>query len=146
MQEAPPQFSPDGLFWWDGGRWVAAIRHATAPVQSSRTAYPQTSSNMRIVLLIFLGLMTVGAGFLALGFTLVVTSGDYGPLDVTLDATAIYMFGLSIAAIVGVSMRTVWAKWLAIGCGLLACWTGAGLVLGIPIIFTASRAPDLMSR
>ena len=149
MQQAPPQFSPDGLYWWDGGRWVARAtppQPVMPPVYSSTASNLKPSPGLRIALLVFLALTTAASGFLVLGFTVTVSSGDFGPMDFVLGFAFTAMFGLSIASIVGASMRTVWAKWLAIGCGLLVSWTVVGLLLGIPIIVTAARAPDLMRR
>ena len=149
MQQAPPQFSPDGLYWWDGVRWMprtaeALNTYAPPPLLPiPAAAAPAPTPGLRIVLLVFLALMTAGTGVLALAFTVTVFSGDFGPLDLALGAAVIYMFGLSIGAIVGVSMRTVWSRWVAIACGILACWTIVGIVLGIPILVTAARAPDL---
>lgn len=36
MGAAPPQWSPDGRWWWDGTRWVAAI-------QAAQPAHPQVA-------------------------------------------------------------------------------------------------------
>ena len=149
MQHAPPQFSPDGLYWWDGARWVARTTPpppVLPPVYLSTASYSRPLPGLRIALLVCLALATAGTGFMVLGAALTVSSGDFGPMDFALGFAFVAMFGLSIASIVGVSMRTVWAKWLAIGCGLLISWTVVGLLLGIPIIVTAARAPDLMRR
>lgn len=95
------------------------------------------------MLLIFLALMTAGTGVLVLAFLSVAFSTEAEALDFALGFAFIAMFGLSLAAIVGVAMRTVWGRWVALACGLLISMTVVGLILGIPIIVTAARAPDL---
>lgn len=37
-QQAPPQFSPDGRWWWDGYRWVPVARPAAGSPQRAGRA------------------------------------------------------------------------------------------------------------
>jgi hypothetical protein len=101
------------------------------------------SPGLRIVLLVCLALMTAGTGTLVLTYLTVLFSSDATAVDFVLEFAFIAMFGMSLAAIVGVSMRTVWSRWLALACGILICFTVAGMLVGIPIVVTAARAPDL---
>ncbi len=36
VSQAPPQYSPDGKWWWTGGEWVAVPRAPTGPRQIVR--------------------------------------------------------------------------------------------------------------
>jgi FtsH-binding integral membrane protein len=56
------------------------------------------------------------------------------------------LFGLAVAALIGVAVRATWSRWLAIASGILISWTVVGLLLGVPILVTAARAPDLTPR
>ena len=140
----PPQFSPDGLYWWDGVRWAPRPGTPSAYAPPSRTG-PAVSSGLRILLLIALGLEVPLTGV----FTVVLLGSAIGgyqenpELAYTLGVASAFMFGLSVVAIVGVVLRTSWSRWVAIASGLLICWTVVGLVLGIPIVVAAARASDL---
>ena len=149
MQPPPAQLSPDGLYWWDGARWVPrpAVPVVPPPLPVYASAAPSSlfkpSPGLRIVLLVCLALMTAGTGTLVLTYLTVLFLSDRTGLDFILEFAFIAMFGMSVAAIVGVSMRTVWSRWVALACGILICFTVAGMLVGIPIVVTAARAPDL---
>jgi hypothetical protein len=51
------------------------------------------------------------------------------------------LFAISLLATVGVFARASWARWAAIAAGIASCLTCLGLVLGIPILVAAARAP-----
>jgi len=48
---------------------------------------------------------------------------------------------LAVVALVGVGRRSSWARWVALAAGVAASMTCLGLVIGIPIIVAAARAP-----
>src|SRR5690242_6831987 len=84
MEPPPPQFSPDGLYWWDGLRWVPrpgvpAVAPQPPPLvyapppppfsgYSSTPSFLKPSPGLRIVLLIGLGLEVGATGLLAVAF------------------------------------------------------------------------------
>ena len=53
------------------------------------------------------------------------------------------LFAISLVATIGVFARTSWGRWAAIAAGIASCLTCLGLVVGIPILVAASRAPGL---
>ena len=157
----PPQFSPDGLYWWDGARWmpradlppVAAPPPAYAPPRSIadylvRGPGPnlQPSPGLRIVLIIALALEALLTGFLALVFIVTLIQQGSDVFGYLLGIAFLAMFVVSGLALLGVSLRTVWSRWMAIAAGILVTWTCVGAVIGIPILVTAARAPDLTQR
>jgi hypothetical protein len=46
MQPPPPHYSPDGRFWWDGFRWVAAQAPPIAPIRSPYLQPPSSERHM----------------------------------------------------------------------------------------------------
>jgi len=46
---APPQYSPDGKWWWDGSRW-APVKGAVAPTASATPRMPHQRPSFWIVL------------------------------------------------------------------------------------------------
>ncbi len=162
----PPQFSPDGLYWWDGVRWiprpgVPAVAPAPAysqppppppsPYSSGYSgggtpSYLKPSPGLRIVLLIAL-VMDVGlTGTLTLIFLTTALQTERTAIDFVLAFAFAALFGLAVAALVGVAIRAVWSRWLAIASGVLISFTVVGLLVGLPILVTAARAPDLTPR
>jgi hypothetical protein len=86
---------------------------------------------------------SVVTGLLALFGLLGVTTGP-GPVDVSvifLFVVFVVLFALPVAATVGVARRADWARVIAIIAGIAVSLTCVGLVLGIPIIIAAARAP-----
>ena len=178
-QPPPPQYSPDGLFWWDGTRWVPLARPPQAPppppaypVQPPSYAppgvaaeylsawdrppalpwtvpgvsqhwYGKPSPGLRIVLIVCLALEVLTGGVLALAFAAATIGGGQDLLSYGLGAFVVITFIVSLIALVGVIVRASWSRWLAIAAGILACWWLVGVLLGIPILVTAARAPDL---
>jgi len=157
----PPQFSPDGLYWWDGVRWVprsGVPAVAQPPAYAPRPSLPgysgggtpsflKPSPGLRIVLIVALSLEALLTGFVTLAFILGTAqqpnSDVFGYL---LGFAFLAMFVLSGLALLGVSLRTAWSRWAAIAAGILISWTCVGLVIGIPVVVTAARAPDLTPR
>ena len=83
-------------------------------------------------------------GLLALGDYLGLIWSDHTPgrpEDFVLIAVFGLLFALSLAATIGVVRRSSWARWLAIATGIAVSLTCLGLVLGIPLLIAASRAP-----
>ncbi len=156
----PPQFSPDGLYWWDGVRWIP---RPGVPAVAQLRAYPpppyvpgysgggtpsflKPSPGLRIVLLVVLALDVGLTGLLMLIFLFASVQPEGMAVDFILTFAFAALFGLAVAALIGVAIRAVWSRWLAIASGILISFTVAGLVLGVPIVVTAARAPDLTPR
>jgi hypothetical protein len=56
------------------------------------------------------------------------------------------LFVISLIAAIGVFARTSWARWAAIAAGIASCLTCLGLIIGIPILVAAARAPGLARK
>lgn len=156
----PPQFSPDGLYWWDGVRWTP--RSSLPPVAppplypppppppgypgAGTPAFLKPSPGLRIVLIVALSLEALLSGFLAFVFVVTVVQQGSDVFGYVLGIAFLSMFVVSGLALLGVSLRTVWSRWMAIAAGILVTWTCIGAVIGIPILVTAARAPDLTPR
>jgi len=56
------------------------------------------------------------------------------------------LFLISVVATIGVFARASWARWAAIAAGIASCLTCLGLVIGIPILVAAARAPGLSRK
>lgn len=157
----PPQFSPDGLYWWDGVRWMprAAVPPAAPPyAHPPPTATPgywssggtpsflRPSPGLRIVLLVVLVLDVGYTGLLTLTLLTAAVQPGGTALDFIITFAFAALFGLAVAALIGVAIRATWSRWLALASGILISWTVIGLLLGVPIVVTAARAPDLTPR
>jgi hypothetical protein len=152
---APPQWSADGLWWWDGTRWRSRSESMTPPAppgylppSAGYWVPPQPaplapSPGLRIFLLVVLGVTTAVTGFFALLGVFGVTSGPTSGGDVALAAAFVLLLAVSVIALVGVSVRASWSRVAAIVAGVAVSFTCLGLVLGIPILVAAVRAPDL---
>ncbi|TMG14229.1 MAG: hypothetical protein E6I06_01510 [Chloroflexi bacterium] len=157
---ATPRWSPDLLWWWDGARWVPASQAPLPPPPAAPPGYysyvpPPASAGwapspgLRTFLLVFLGLDAGLTGLLSLFGTLgEIQNISQGATQDPSFATGIIfwlvflaLFGLAILAIVGVARRSPWARWVALADGIVISLTCLGLVLGIPIIVAAARAP-----
>jgi len=159
----PPQYSPDGLYWWDGVRWmprpgIPAVAPQPAylpPPPPYMPGYPsggtpsflKPAPGLRIVLIIALSLEALLTGILTLAFILATAQQPSGDaFGYILGFAFLAMFVLSGLALLGVSLRTAWSRWAAIAAGILISWTCIGAVIGIPVVVTAARAPDLTPR
>jgi hypothetical protein len=116
------------------------------PGYSGAPSWLKPSPGLRIVLIVALAIEVILAGLLSLAFILAVASSAQDALSYGLGALCLIVLVVSGAALLGAILRTVWARWVAIAAGILVSWTCIGLVLGIPILVTASRAPDLAPR
>jgi hypothetical protein len=56
------------------------------------------------------------------------------------------LFLVSLTATIGVFARTSWARWAAIAAGIASSLTCLGLIIGIPILVAAARAPGLAKK
>ena len=164
---APPQWSADGQWWWDGTRWRPRSEGGIVPPTYRQPTYssptywqppqlnygqlPSTvpvvrSPGFRILLLVVLILDALLMGFLALGGLLSVIGGDTSAGNVVLFAFVGLVFAAAVLATVGVAIRASWSRVAAIVAGIAISLTCVGLVLGIPILIAAARAPDLRSE
>ena len=163
QQPPPPQFSPGGLFWWDGVRWVprpgvpampGPARPLPPPAYSmappggypTASTFPKPSPGLRIVLVVALAVDVGLTGLLMLIFLITGLPPDRTAVDFILTFAFAVLFGLAVAALIGVVIRAAWSRWLAIASGILISWTVVGLLVGVPIVVTAARAPDLTPR
>lgn len=108
------------------------------------------SPGLRQFLIVMLVLTDVVTGLFALIFllTVAVDLGLFGlsPQGGADTATAalissFLLFALTVTATVGVARRSSWARVIASIAGVAISLTCLGLVLGIPIIVAAHRAP-----
>ena len=58
-----------------------------------------------------------------------------------LIAVFVALFAITLGATVGVLIRARWARWVALVAGAALSLTCLGMVLGIPILVAAARAP-----
>jgi hypothetical protein len=180
---SPPQWSPDGQWWWDGTRW----RPRNEPVPPPVPAYPvpppmqvqpygyppgyampgpapmfqmpppvlvQPSPGLRIVLIVSLSLAVLVTGFLlfvAIFGTVTDSSSGIsshpGPSgDILFMVIAVAAFVVTVVALIGSVIRARWSRVVAIIAGVAVTLTCIGALVGIPIIVTAARAPDLTRK
>lgn len=110
-------------------------------------SFLRPSPGLRIVLIVALSLEALLTGFLTLAFILATAQGPNGDVfGYILGFSFLAMFVLSGLALLGVALRTAWSRWAAIAAGILISWTCIGAVIGIPVVVTAARAPDLTPR
>ena len=164
MSQQPPQLSPDGLYWWDGIRWVPrpgvpAVAQQPQPPPltyppppppfsgyGGTPSYLKPSPGLRIVLLVALGLDVGLTGLLMLIFLIAAAQPERTGVEPILAFAFAALFGMAVAALIGVAIRASWSRWLALASGILISWTVAGLLVGVPIVVCAARAPDLGPR
>lgn len=145
-----PQLSPDGRYWWDGVRWVP-VGLPTTYYQPPPYTFPAPSPGLRPFLIVFLVIADVFTGLLAVAGLLAFADelGWLGHDTTQMDAGANglvaffeVLFLITLIATIGVVRRSgLWARIVTIAAGVLLCITCLGLVLGIPIIVAAARAP-----
>jgi hypothetical protein len=172
---SPPQWSPDGQWWWDGTRWRPRNEPAPAPAPAYTVppqpygyqgGYPmpgpapifnmpppvliQPSPGLRIVLIVSLSLAAVLAGLVSLvaifGTVSDSTSGISTSGDIVFLVIVSVMFAVTVVALVGSVIRARWSRVVAIIAGVAVTLTCIGALVGIPIIVTAARAPDLTRK
>jgi len=104
------------------------------------------SPGLRIVLLVALIIESLLFGLLALAGVASVFGGETNAGNVALVAIVVLIFLVAVAATIGVAIRAAWSRVAAILAGIGVSVTCVGLVIGIPILVTAARAPDLRRR
>ena len=109
-------------------------------------SYLKPSPGLRIVLIIALSLEALITGLVSFAFIVSVIQEGGDVFGYLLGFAFVAMFMLSGLAVLGVSLRAAWSRWVAIAAGILISWTCIGAVIGIPILVTAARAPDLTAR
>jgi hypothetical protein len=146
----PPKWSPDGQWWWDGSRWWPRVEVAPAPgyfMVPPVPTYTQIaltpSPGLRIFLIVVLVIATYLTGGFALFGLLGVAGGAHQSSDLLFFGAIVVLFAITAAALVGVAMQARWSRWAAIAAGIALSLTCLGLILGLPILIAASRAPDL---
>ncbi len=139
------------MYWWDGRSWIPAAELPAPPPPPVPPSYYMVpppagsawapSPGLRIFLIVFLVIDAVLTGLMSLFGTLGVSQGanDAGPIILWLAFLA--LFAVAIAALIGVVRRASWARWVALSAGIVVSLTCLGLVIGIPIIVAAARAP-----
>ena len=88
-----------------------------------------------------LSLQALAAGLFTLAGVAAVAQGDNDSSSITLLVIVVTLLALAVASIIGVVMRTVWARWVALASGIAMSLTCLGALIGVPIIVAASRAP-----
>ncbi len=110
----------------------------------------QPSPGLRIVLIVSLSLAAVLAGLLSLvaifGTVSDSTSGISISGDIVFLVIVSVMFAVTVVALVGSVIRARWSRWVAIIAGVAVTLTCIGALVGIPIVVTAARAPDLTQK
>jgi len=157
-----PRWSPDRIWWWDGTRWIPASQapvppppplvppsYENVPPATTWVAPPpvelKPSPGLRTFLIVVLGVDIAATGFMSVFGLLAVVGGAAGGADEPSGAVLLGIFvvllALAVAGLIGVIVRAVWARWVALAAGIAVCLTCLGAVIGIPIIVAASRAP-----
>jgi hypothetical protein len=109
------------------------------------STFLKPSPGLRIALIVALALEVALSGLFAVAFV-AGASQQRDAFSYALGFELIATFLLSLVALVAVIVRTAWSRWVAIAAGIIVSLTCLGLVLGIPIVITAARAPDLAPR
>ena len=104
------------------------------------------SPGLRIVLLIALVFESLLFGLVSLGGVSSVVQGETNAGNVALVAVVVVASVVAVAATIGVAVRAPWSRVVALIAGVAISLTCVGLVIGIPILITAARAPDLRRR
>jgi hypothetical protein len=94
-----------------------------------------------VFLLVVLIVDALISGVFTLAGVIAVTTGSTDTASIVLLLVFVVLFALSVAATIGVAMRSRWARIVAIAAGIAVSLTCLGLVLGIPILIAAARAP-----
>jgi hypothetical protein len=168
---SPPQWSPDGQWWWDGSRW----RHRNETVAPPAPSYPtsplppgdpippgyamppvgiqmpppisvQPSPGLRIFLLVVLAIAGLFAGVFFFAGLAAVTGGQNKTSDILLFAFFAALFATEVVAFIAVVTRARWSRIAAMVAGIAIALTCLGVVLAIPIWIAAARAPDLARK
>jgi hypothetical protein len=110
----------------------------------------QPSPGLRIVLIVALCLAALFTGLLLLVAVFgTVTDSNSGIAisgDIVFLVISLILFVVTLIALVGSAIRARWSRWVAIAAGIALTLTCAGALVGIPILVTAARAPDLTRK
>lgn len=147
-----PHLSPDGFWWWNGVRWVPAQQGSMPPPTPAPPYFQmpapieiKPSPGLRPFLIVVLAIDVAITGLLGfagtIGETQDLQQGSGSAAGIVLWVMFVGLFALAAAALVGVLMRTPWARWVALAAGIGVSFTCLGAVIGIPIIVAAARAP-----
>ncbi len=108
------------------------------------------SPGLRIVLIVSLSLAALMTGFLLFvaifGTVSDSSSGISISGDIVFLVITLALFVVTVVALIGSVIRARWSRWVAIGAGIALTLTCAGALVGIPILITAARAPDLTRK
>ena len=99
------------------------------------------SRGLRTFLIVVLAIDVAATGFMSLFGLLGVAGGSNSPSGDVLWLVFVVLLALAVVALVAVIARASWARWVALAAGIAVCFTCLGLVIGIPIIVAAARAP-----
>jgi hypothetical protein len=108
------------------------------------------SPGLRIVLIVSLSLATLLTGFVLFvaifGTASDSSSGISVSGDIVFLVIAVVLFVVTVLALIGSVIRARWSRVVAIIAGVAVTLTCIGALVGIPIIVTAARAPDLTRK
>jgi hypothetical protein len=110
------------------------------------------SPGLRLFLLVMLVIASVIWGLLTV-FGILGESQNFSSAQKNDFYSGLVFFGIiavlflvSLTATIGVFARTSWARWAAIAAGIASSLTCLGLIIGIPILVAAARAPGLAKK
>jgi hypothetical protein len=110
------------------------------------------SPGLRVFLLVMLVIASVIWGLLTV-FGILGESQNFSSAQKNDFYSGLVFFGIiavlvlvSLTATIGVFARTSWARWAAIAAGIASSLTCLGLIIGIPILVAAARAPGLAKK
>jgi hypothetical protein len=150
----PGTWSPDRQWWWDGRQWIPASQ---APVPPPGFEMPAPlviapSPGLRVFLLVMLVIASVIWGLLTV-FGILGESQNFSRAQWNEFNGGLVFFGviallflISLVATIGVFVRAPWARWAAIAAGIANCLTCLGMIIGIPVLVAAARAPALAKK
>lgn len=110
----------------------------------------QPSPGLRIVLIVSLSLAALLTGlvlFVAIfGTASDSSSGISISGDIVFLVIGVALFVVTVLALIGSVIRARWSRVVAIIAGVAVTLTCIGALVGIPIVVTAARAPDLTRK
>jgi hypothetical protein len=151
-------WSPDRQWWWDGRQWIAASQAPGLPpppgpmmpppgmyqapnVYQPGPGFFAPAPGLRTFLLVMLVITSVIWGLLTIFGILGIAGGATETGSLVFFGVIALLFAISLVATIAVITRATWARWAAIAAGVASCLTCLGLVVGIPIVVAAARAP-----
>lgn len=99
------------------------------------------SPGLRTFLIVALAIDVAATGFMSLFGLLGSVGGSNSSSGDVLLLAFVVLLALAVVALVAVIVRASWARWVALAAGIAVCFTCLGLIIGIPIIVAAARAP-----